>query len=132
MNDDLDQDPFQRLLQSLLDESGENCREASLASGLYHTSISSYLRGKIPGRDACIALAHHFGINPNQIFEAVGYEPLPFFDSEDIDVTRIGFKAKLVLDKMERIKNPRLRAQLFRVIDVMLETFLQELKNGAR
>jgi transcriptional regulator with XRE-family HTH domain len=126
MNDTANQDlnSFQQLLQELIDESGESYRQVSQASGLHHTSVSRYLRGTIPGRDACIALADHFGINPNEMLEAAGYEPLRFFEKEEIDLSKVSPEAKLLLDKLERIKEPRLRAQLFEVVDRMLDGYL--------
>ena len=80
----LDRDNFseyQELLIRLVEESGESYRAASMAAGLSSATISSHMRlGVRPMRSACIALADHFGINPNVMLEAAGYAPLRFFD----------------------------------------------------
>jgi transcriptional regulator with XRE-family HTH domain len=82
---DYDPIPFQKLLRQLLDETGESYRVASSAAGLSPTTISNYMRDMRPMRDACIALADHFGVNPNEFLKAAGYEPLHFFDRRLID-----------------------------------------------
>lgn len=33
-----------------------------------------------PHRDACILLAQRFGVNPNEMLQAAGYDPIPLFD----------------------------------------------------
>lgn len=77
--------PFQELLRRMLDKSGESHRTASSAAGLHPSTVSNYLRGMRPMRDACIALADHFDINPNEFLKAAGYEPLHFFDRRLVD-----------------------------------------------
>jgi transcriptional regulator with XRE-family HTH domain len=82
-NPDYDPVRFQNLLRRLLDKSGESYREAGLASGLSEATISNYMRETNPARpmrDICIALADHFGVNPNQLLEAAGYKRLDIFD----------------------------------------------------
>ena len=80
----LDRDGFseyQELLFRLLEESGESYRAASMAAGLSSATISNHMRRAVrPMRNACIALADHFGINPNVMLEAAGYAPPRFFD----------------------------------------------------
>jgi len=115
---------FQELLRKLLEESGESYRKASRAAGLHHTAISKYMSGVRPGRDACIALADHFGINPNKLLEAAGYEPLHFFDRREIDLTKLSPEGKEILEKLEQVTDPKIRKRLFEVIDVMLDGYL--------
>ncbi len=82
---DYDPIPFQELLRRLLDKFGESYRAASSAADLHPTTVSNYMRGMRPMRDACIALADHFDINPNELLKAAGYEPLHFFDRRLVD-----------------------------------------------
>jgi transcriptional regulator with XRE-family HTH domain len=121
----LDQDlsQFQKLLKRLLEESGENYSEAARASGLHYTTISKYMGGVHPMRDACIALADHFGINPNVMLEAAGYKPLRFFDREKIDLSQVRPEAKKMLEQLERITDPKRRDHLYQVINSMLEGY---------
>lgn len=121
--------PFQKLLQRLIEESGESYRHASQASGLHHTSVSRYLSGTTPSRDACIALADHFGVNPNEMLEAAGYAPLHFFEKEEIDLSKVSPETRLIFEKLERM-DPHLREELLKVITVMLDGYLQGAKTG--
>lgn len=117
-------DRFRKLVEPLLDQRNESYRQASMAAGLDETAISRFFGGTQPSRDSCIALADHFGLNPNRLLEAAGYEPLRFFQREEIDLSKVSPEAKLLLDKLERIKEPRLRVQLFEVVDRMLDGYL--------
>jgi len=81
-------------------------------------------------RDACIALADHFGINPNKLLEAAGYEPLHFFDRREIDLTKVSPEGKEILEKLEQITDPKIRKRLFEVIDVMLDGYLLAEQEG--
>ncbi|MBN1815659.1 MAG: hypothetical protein JXA14_27745, partial [Anaerolineae bacterium] len=38
-----------------------------------------------PTRESCIALADHFGVNPNEILTRAGYDPLQIFDRSLVD-----------------------------------------------
>ena len=116
--------PFQELLRQQLDESEESYRGASVAAGLNRSAISSYLKGARPMRDACIALSDHFGINPNRMLVAAGYEPLELFDRRAIDLSEVTPEGKRILEKLDQITDPKIRRQLFRVIDVMLDGYL--------
>ena len=115
---------FRRLVEPLLAERNESYRQASRAAGLDETAISRYFGGTQPMRDACIALADHFGINPNKLLEAAGYEPLHFFDRREIDLTRVSPEGKEILEKLELITDPKIRKRLFEVIDVILDGYL--------
>jgi transcriptional regulator with XRE-family HTH domain len=128
---DYDPNPLQELLKELLEESNESYREASSAAGLHPTTVSNYMRGTRPMRDACIALADHFGINPNKMLEAAGYEPLYFFDKRDIDLSKVGPEGKQILEKLERITDQKTRQRLFKVIDTMLDGYLLDQQKAS-
>jgi transcriptional regulator with XRE-family HTH domain len=120
-NLDYDLKPFQELLGNLLEEADESYRQAGMASGLSGTTVSNYMRGTRPMRDACIALADHFGINPNKMLEAAGYEPLRIFERQRIDLSKVDPDTKRLLEKMEQITDPEIRKRVYEAIDVLLE-----------
>ena len=76
---------FQSLLKQLLKRSGESYRQASKAARLDSSAISRYMRGTQPARDACVALADHFGVSPNDMLVAASYERMSFFDPADLE-----------------------------------------------
>ena len=116
---------FANVLGELLEESGESYREVAAKVGIAHSSFSKWVSGEVrPNRDTCIALADHFGINPNKVLKAAGYEPLRFFDRRKIDLSRVSPEGKEILEKMEQITDPKVRKRLFEVIDVMLDGYL--------
>lgn len=80
-----DAERFRKFVEPLLDQRSESYRRASMAAGLDETAISRYFSGTQPMRDACIALADHFDINPNELLKVAGYEPLRFFDRRLVD-----------------------------------------------
>ncbi len=119
---DYDPIPFQKLLQQLLEESGESYRKASTAAGLHPATVSNYMHGMRPGRDACIALADHFGIHPNVMLEAAGYKPLHFFDR--VDLGEVTPRTKRIADTLEQIADGKAREHLYEVIQVLLDAHL--------
>jgi len=114
-NFDYDPTPFQGLLRNLLEETGESYREAGLASGLSGTTISNYMRETNPARpmrDACIALSDHFGINPNEMLEAAGYEPLHFFDRRLVDPNALPPDVETIMGKLLDIEDEAVREEM--------------------
>lgn len=116
---------LQRLLNQLLEKTGESHRQASQAAGLHHTVVSKYMRGVRPGRDACIALADHFGVNPNEMLQAAGYEPLHFFDRALIEPEQMSEDVRALAAKMQEIKDPEIRRRLIEAMRVLAEAYLQ-------
>ena len=121
--------PLQALLRESLARTGESARGASLAAGLADNAISKYLRGRVqPSRDACIALAAHFGLDPNEVLRAAGYAPVPFYSTdlspevrelatlleqvEDADDrSRIIEVTKTLIDAYRVVRNPKVFAR---------------------
>jgi len=67
-------EPFRRLLLELLGRTGETYRRASRAAGLRGNAISRFMEGARPSKHDCVALADHFGVNPNDLLQAAGIE----------------------------------------------------------
>lgn len=125
---DYDPEPFQNLLRQLLDEASESYRQAGIASGLSGTTISNYLRETSPSRpmrDACIALADHFGINPNEMLEAAGYEPLHFFDRRMIDPNAMPPDIEQLTGEIMAVEDEEVRQEMVRALRGVLRVQMQ-------
>ena len=62
--------PFITRIHRLLEERNESYREAALASSSDHQALHRYLTGyRRPHMHACILLADHFGVNPNEFLQ---------------------------------------------------------------
>jgi hypothetical protein len=75
-------------------------------------------------RDACIALADYFDVNPNEMLEAAGYEPLHFFDRTLIDPQEMSDDVKELAAEIEKVKNPQARRSLIKAMKVLTEAYL--------
>jgi transcriptional regulator with XRE-family HTH domain len=74
-----DYDPIRlgQVLDELRQGRNESYREASLNAGLDHGALRRYIcDGRRPQRQALIALADHFGVNPNELLPLAGYPPM--------------------------------------------------------
>lgn len=120
-----DPEPFRELLRMLLSKSGESYRQASLAAGLPHNAIFKYLRGVRPGRDACVALADHFGVNPNELLQAAGYEPIHFFDRSATESGELSPEVKALAAQLQQIKDPVARRRVMEVMETLINAYLQ-------
>ena len=66
-------------LEGLRRNRNESFRQAALRSGLDHGALLRYTKKhQRPTRESCIALADHFGVNPNEILTRAGYDPLHY------------------------------------------------------
>ena len=76
-----DPDRFVPFLRQLMEDRNESYRETSLKAGLDRSAMWRFLSKRTrPHRDACILLAQHFEINPNELLQKAGYDPMPIFD----------------------------------------------------
>ena len=120
-----DPDRFRGLVEPLLEQEGESYRQASMAAGLDETAISRYFRGSQPMRDACIALADYFHINPNEMLEAAGYEPLHFFDRRMIDPNAMPPDIDQLTGEIMRIENDAVREEVVDTLRQVLRIQMQ-------
>lgn len=105
--------PWAMLLERLRQARNESYREASIAAGLDHGALHRFIKtNRRPNRESCIALAHHFEINPNEMLVAAGYEPLPWFDPSLTDPQNYPFEVKQVAEALLHIQNPGLRREV--------------------
>ncbi len=65
---------FVPFVKQLVEESKQSMRQVSLGAGLDHSALYRYLnQGQRPNQDACIALAHHLQVHPNEMLQTPGY-----------------------------------------------------------
>jgi transcriptional regulator with XRE-family HTH domain len=125
VNDTKDYDSLSILLRRLLSKSGESYRQASLAAGLPNNAISRYLKGTRPGRDACIALADHFGINPNEMLQAAGYEPMRLFDRRLEDPEAIAPEVEALAAEIMAIEDDAVRQEMVQALRQILQVNME-------
>lgn len=120
-----DPEPFRQLLLELLKKAGESYRRASQAAGLPPNAISKYMKGIRPSRHACVALADHFGVNPNEFLQAAGYEPLHFFDRSLVQPGELSPEVQALAARLQQIKDPVTRRRVIEAMATLLNPYLQ-------
>jgi len=119
-------------LEKLLAERNESYREASLRAGLDHGAVRRYVRdGRRPSRDSLLALADHFGVNPNDLLVLAEYPPMRMFEREPADLNRLSPDVQLVAEDLERIGDPVLRRRLTEAIRLLMRGHLEKAKSSA-
>lgn len=117
-----DRAAFAAYLSELLEARNESMREASLAAGLNHSAVNRFITDRQrPTRESCIALADHFGLNPNEMLERAGYEPMHFFDRSLVDPEAMPPDVLELSRYLRRIRPYGRRRQLCRVIRELLD-----------
>jgi len=109
-------------LRRLLAERNESYREASLGAGLDRSAVWRFVEQETrPHRDACILLAQHFGVNPNEVLQAAGYEPIPLFNLSLADPAEYPPEVKAVAGALARIEDPERRRAACEAVRALLE-----------
>jgi hypothetical protein len=117
-----DPEPMKQYLLTLLRRTGESYRRASLAAGLPHNAIAKCMIGVRPSRFTCIALAIHFGVNPNDLLQLAGHETLPIFQCSVPETMDPNIRELATL--LQQIENPATRIQVIEALKVLVEPFL--------
>jgi hypothetical protein len=119
---DYDRAAFADYLSGLLEEHNESMREASLTAGLTHGSMGRFItKRQRPTRESCIAIADHFGLNPNEVLTRAGYDPLHFFDKSLIDPEALPPEVAVLARYLSRVRPPSRRRQLCESIRELLD-----------
>jgi len=126
-----DPEPFRQLLVELLKKTGESYRKASLAAGLPSNAISKYMSGLRPSQRACVALADHFGVNPNELLQAAGYEPLRIFDRSLMQSGEMSPEMQEVFAQIQQIEDPIVRRRMLEAIATLIDAYLRAAKPKA-
>ena len=119
-HDSYDPRRFQELLAELLRQTGETAEAASLAAGLDRGAVARFVQGARPSRVACIQLAEHFGVNPNEMLRAAGYK-LIVLRRRPVDEARMDREIEGIMEKIRQIKDPLRRRWVIRHILAILD-----------
>lgn len=127
-----DYDPA-RLAQAL-DElrrgRNESYRETSLNAGLDHGALRPYIcDGRRPQRQALIALADHFSINPNELLPLAGYLPMKLFERVAVDPDSLPSDIGGLVEDLQRIPDRAQRRKLVEAVRVLLAGYLAEIEH---
>lgn len=119
-------EPFVKRLLELLEARNESYREASLEADLDHQAVRRYIHGKRPDRQACIVLADHFGINPNELLTLAGYATLKIFEPKTVSAKNLPPEAVAVAVAIAKIPDPGTRREVAKAIQVLLKKYFTE------
>ncbi|MBN1887061.1 MAG: helix-turn-helix transcriptional regulator [Thermoflexales bacterium] len=120
-------EPLQKRLTQLMEQHNENYRATALRSGLDHQSVRRILvMGKRPNRETLIALADHFGINPNELLELGQYKPLRFFQIETASAEALPTEAVDVALDIAKIPDPGTRKAVAQAVRTLLKKYFEE------
>lgn len=120
-----DRAAFADYLRQMLEARNESMREASLIAGLNHGSLNRFIHGlQRPTRESCIAIADHFGVNPNEVLTRAGYDPLHFFDRSLIDPQALPAEVAELAEHLSRVQPISRRRQLCQTIRQLLDLTL--------
>ena len=117
-----DPDKFVPFLRRLMEERNESYRETSLNAGLDRSAMWRFLNRKNrPHRDACILLAQHFEVNPNEMLQMAGYDPLPLFDLSLTDASEYPPEVKAVAQALTEITDLALRRRACELVREVID-----------
>ncbi len=121
-----DPKPFNTRINELLEQHNESYRQASLRSGLDHQAVRRYVVDlRRPDRQSCLALADHFGLNPNELLELAGYKPLKFFQIETASAEALPTEAVDVAMAIAKIPDPGTRKTVAQAIMTLLQKYFE-------
>ena len=124
--DHYDPKPFITRIHQLLEERNESYREAALVASLDHQALHRYLTGyRRPHMHACILLADHFGVNPNEFLQLAGYPALKVFEIQTASADRLPPEAVDVALDLARIPDPGVRKAVAEAMRVLLKQYFR-------
>lgn len=126
MSAEYDLDTLIKRITQLLQARNESLREAALRSGLDHQAMRRVMDGQRPNMIACILLADHFGLNPNEFLQLAGWPTLKAFDIEIESAEHLPVEAVEVAKDIARISDPQVRREISVAIRTLLVKFFEE------
>ncbi len=121
-----DPEPLNTCLKALLAEHNESYREASMRSDLDHQALRRYIvLGKRPMRQSLLAMADHFGVNPNDLLVLAGYPPMKIFERAAVDPESIPSDVRPLLNDLQSIADPVLRRRLVESMRLLIAGHLK-------
>lgn len=124
-----DYDPARlaQVLEELRQARNESYREAALRAGLDHGALRRYVvDGRRPQRQALIALADHFGVNPNELLPLAGYPPMKLFQQAAVDPDSLPSELGDLIADLQRIPDRSQRRKLVEALRVLLAGYLPD------
>lgn len=125
MNAEFDSEELTKRITKLLKDRNESLREAALESGLDHQALRRFMAGQRPNMIACILLADHFGINPNEFLQLAGWPALKVFDIQVASAENLPPEAVEVAKDIARISDPGMRKQITEAIRTLLIKYFE-------
>jgi transcriptional regulator with XRE-family HTH domain len=109
-------------LDGLRQAHNESFRQAALRSGLDHGAFLRYIRKhQRPTRESCIAMADHFGVNPNEILTRAGYDPLHFFDRSLVDPQALAPEVEEIAVYLNRLSPLARRREVCQAVRALVD-----------
>jgi transcriptional regulator with XRE-family HTH domain len=119
-----------QVLDELRQGRNESYRETSLNAGLDHGALRRYVcDGRRPQRQALIALADHFGINPNELLPLAGYPPMKLFERVAVDPDSLPSDIGGLVEDLQRIPDRAERRKLAEAVRVLFAGYLAEVED---
>ena len=119
-----DPGPFTTRLAELLKKANETYRETAIKSGLDLQSVRRYAGGeRRPSLMACLLLADHFRVNPNEFLELAGWPPMQVFDIELESAENLPTEAVDVAKDIARIPDPGMRKEVAQAIRILIKNY---------
>jgi hypothetical protein len=92
---------------------------------LDHQSAQRDIAGRRPNIKACILLADHLGVNPNELLTLAGWPPLKVFEILAESAEALPPEAVDVARDITRISSPALRKQVAEAIRTLLAKYFE-------
>ena len=117
-----DRSALAEYLDELRQDHNESFREAALRSGLDHGALLRYVKKhQRPTRESCIAIADHFGVNPNEILTRAGYDPLHFFDRSLVDPQALAPEVEEIAIYLNRLSPLARRREVCQAVRALVD-----------
>ena len=122
-----DPEQFVPFVTRMLEERNETYREAAIKAGLDRSSVWRFLNQRTrPHRDACILLAQHFEVNPNEMLAVAGYEPIALFDLSLANPGEYPPEVKALAQTLTGIVDAEKRRRLCTVLGTLVDLMTGE------
>lgn len=125
MNAEFDPEALTQRIKKLLDYRNESLREAALGSGLDHQALRRFMAGQRPNMIACILLADHFGVNPNEFLQMAGWPTLRAFEIQVASADNLPPEAVEVAKDIARISDPGVRKLVTEALRTLLVKYFE-------
>jgi hypothetical protein len=110
-------------LDELLEQHNETRREAALAAGLDHQGLNRIFYKMRPGIMACILLANHWKVNPNELLTLAGWPELEVFKIETKSAENLPPEVVDVALDLAKIPEPGTRKKVAEAIRTLLAQY---------